>query len=98
MDFTTITSAWMEPATNFKKKSENQNKNRKFTGEKGIGRFASAKLASKLELITKQEDSDTEIVVNFNWDDFSDEEKYLDKIKVNWEIRKPTEIRKEELS
>lgn len=94
MDFSTITSAWMEPATNFKKKSENQNENRKFTGEKGIGRFASAKLASKLELITKQDGSTDEIVVNFNWDDFSDEEKYLDKIKVSWEIRKAEEIKK----
>ena len=57
MDFNIIKSAWMEPATNFKKKNENQDKNRKFTGEKGIGRFASAKLASRLELITKKRDA-----------------------------------------
>lgn len=94
MDFQTIESAWMEPATNFKKKGENQNTQRKFTGEKGIGRFASAKLASKLELITKQENSNEEIVVNFNWDDFSDEEKYLEKIQVEWEIREAKEIKK----
>ncbi|MDF1675722.1 MAG: ATP-binding protein [Vicingaceae bacterium] len=93
MDFSTIESAWMEPATNFKKKEENQNPNRKFTGEKGIGRFASAKLASRLELITRQENSD-EIVVRFNWDDFSDEDNYLENIQVNWEIRQPTEIKK----
>ena len=93
MDFKTIESAWMEPATNFKKQVANQNTKRKFTGEKGIGRFASAKLASHLELVTKQKGAD-EIVVKFNWDDFSDEEKYLDKIKVNWEIRKPKEIKK----
>lgn len=92
MDFKTIESAWMEPATNFKKKVANQNTKRKFTGEKGIGRFASAKLASHLELVTKQKGAD-EIVVKFNWDDFSDEEKYLDKIKVIWEIRKPKEIK-----
>lgn len=92
MDFKTIESAWMEPATNFKKKIANSNAKRKFTGEKGIGRFASAKLASHLELITKQKEGE-EIVVKFNWDDFSDEEKYLDKIKVNWEIRKPKEIK-----
>ncbi|MCT4214987.1 histidine kinase [Elizabethkingia anophelis] len=94
MDFETIETAWMEPATNFKKKGENQNSLRKFTGEKGIGRFASAKLASKLELITKQESSNEEIVVNFNWDDFSDEEKYLEKIQVDWEIREAKEIKK----
>ena len=93
MNFETIKTAWMEPATNFKKKLENQNSNRKFTGEKGIGRFASAKLASKLELITKQLGNKDEIVVNFDWDEFSDEEKYLDKIKINWEIRDAVEIK-----
>jgi hypothetical protein len=93
MDFNTIETAWMEPATNFKKKEANQNTKRKFTGEKGIGRFASAKLASHLELITRQENGD-EIVVKFNWNDFSDEEKYLDKIVVKWEIRKPKEIKR----
>lgn len=92
MDFNIIKSAWMEPATNFKKKNENQDKNRKFTGEKGIGRFASAKLASRLELITKKKGCE-EIVVCFDWDDFSNEENYLEDIKVNWEIREPKEIR-----
>lgn len=92
MDFNTIQSAWMEPATNFKKKKENQNTKRKFTGEKGIGRFASAKLASRLELITRQKDSE-EIIVYFNWDDFSDEDNYLENINIHWEIRQPTEIK-----
>ena len=92
MDFNTIQSAWMEPATNFKKKEKNKNIVRKFTGEKGIGRFASAKLASRLELVTKQKDCD-EIVVRFNWNDFADEENYLENIKVTWEIREPIEIK-----
>lgn len=92
MDFNTIQSAWMEPATNFKKKKENQNTKRKFTGEKGIGRFASAKLASRLELITRQKDGE-EIIVYFNWDDFSDEDNYLENINIHWETRQPIEIK-----
>jgi hypothetical protein len=80
MDLDIIDKAWMEPATNFKKKIENENKKRRFTGEKGIGRFASAKLACKLDIFTKRRE-DNEVVVNFNWDDFSDEEKYLDEVK-----------------
>ena len=92
MDFETILHAWMEPATNYKKKEENKNTNRKFSGEKGIGRFASAKLSSKLELITKQE-NDNEIVVWFDWNEFSNEETYLDNVKVNWVIRPATEIK-----
>jgi nitrogen-specific signal transduction histidine kinase len=91
MDLNIIENVWMEPATNFKKKSVNENKLRRFTGEKGIGRFASAKLASKLDIYTRKKD-DNEIVVNFNWDDFSDEEKYLEEIKTKWFVREPQTI------
>jgi sensor histidine kinase, putative len=91
MSFETVKSAWMEPATDFKKK--NTNKNRKFTGEKGIGRFASAKLASRLELITKQKEG-KELVVTFNWEDF-DKDDYLENIHIHWEEREPQEFKKE---
>ena len=94
MDFETIQKAWMEPATNYKKKEENKNNSkRRFTGEKGIGRFASANLSSHLELVTKQENKD-EIVVKFNWNDFSNEESYLDDVKIDWTIRPAQEIKK----
>lgn len=92
MDFETVQKAWMEPATNYKKKAENQNPDRKFTGEKGIGRFASAKLSSRLELITKQNDKD-EIVVVFDWNDFSNEDNYLEDVKIRWIIRPAKEIK-----
>lgn len=92
MDFETIQKAWMEPATNFKKKEENKSNKRKYTGEKGIGRFASAKLSSKLELITKQEGKD-EIVVKFDWNDFSNEDSYLEDVKIEWVIRPAQEIK-----
>lgn len=91
MNFDTIQKAWMEPATNFKKKEKNKSK-RKYTGEKGIGRFASAKLSSKLELITKQEGKD-EIVVKFDWNDFSNEDSYLEDVKIEWMIRPAQEIK-----
>jgi sensor histidine kinase, putative len=91
MSFETVKSAWMEPATDFKVK--NTNKNRKFTGEKGIGRFASAKLASRLELITKQKEG-KELVVTFNWEDF-DKDDYLENIHIHWEEREPQEFKKE---
>lgn len=92
MDFQTVENAWMEPATNFKKKQQNSNPNRKFSGEKGIGRFASAKLSRKLELVTRKSGQE-EIVVYFDWNAFSDEDSYLDDVKVNWEIREPKEIK-----
>lgn len=92
MDFQTVESAWMEPATSFKKKQRSPNPKRKFSGEKGIGRFASAKLSRKLELITRKSGNE-EIVVFFDWNAFSDEESYLDDVKVNWETRVPKEIK-----
>lgn len=91
MDFDIIQHAWMEPATNFKKLHKNQNPNKKYTGEKGIGRFAAAKLAAKLELVTKQKDKD-EIVVRFDWSDFSNESDYLEDISIDWIVRPPQEI------
>lgn len=93
MDLQVIKSAWMEPATISKKSGLKKSivKSRKFTGEKGIGRFASAKLSSTLKMYTKSED-DNEVCATFNWNDFSDESKYLDQIKCDWEVREPQTI------
>lgn len=93
MSLEVIKSAWMEPATPHKKNNKHSPKNkRRHTGEKGVGRFASAKLSKQLHLVTK-ELGDNEVVVNFNWGDFSDE-KYLDEVECSWEVREPQEIKK----
>ena len=94
MNLDTIKSAWMEPATTMKKnvKMSPGNK-RRYTGEKGIGRFASAKLASTLQMITRAK-NDNEAIVDFNWSDFADDEKYLDQVKCSWKIREPETIEK----
>jgi signal transduction histidine kinase len=92
MTLETVKSAWMEPATiNKKNTKKSVGEKRRYTGEKGIGRFASAKLAASLKMITRPKD-DNEIVVDFNWSDFSDDNKYLDQIECSWEVRKPIEI------
>lgn len=92
MNLNTVKSAWMEPATINKKNTKHSiGQRRRYTGEKGIGRFASAKLAASLRMITRPKD-DNEIVVDFNWADFSDDNKYLDQVKCSWEVREPVEI------
>ena len=94
MTLDTVKSAWMEPATiNKKNTKKSEGGKRRFTGEKGIGRFASAKLAESLKMITRPKD-DNEIIVDFNWSDFSDDTKYLDQVKCSWEVRNPIEIKK----
>lgn len=92
MDLEIIKNAWMEPATTFKKNSTNSNPTRRFTGEKGIGRFASAKLAENLKIITRKK-NDNEVVVTFNWNDYSDDSKYIDDVKTKWSVRVPELIK-----
>lgn len=93
MDIDIIENAWMQPATTFKKERTNSNSDRRFTGEKGIGRFASAKLGDKLKMITKQEQKN-EIVVDFDWSLFSNESAFLNEIKIHWDEREPITIKK----
>src|SRR5258708_6869169 len=50
MDLSTVHTAWMEPATDVKKRARHSRYlNRRLLGEKGVGRFASARLAEELE-------------------------------------------------
>lgn len=92
MSLDIIKTAWMEPATIMKKKEKKSpGRSRRYTGEKGIGRFASAKLSTNLKIVTR-EAGDNEVVVNFNWEDYSEESLYLDQVKTYWEVRNPTEI------
>lgn len=95
MTLATIKNNWMEPATISKKNlKESKGKLRKVTGEKGIGRFASAKLAKNLTIVTRAE-NDNEVEATFNWEDFSDDTKYLDQVECSWEVRNPIEIKKQ---
>ena len=91
MSLDTIKKAWMEPATISKKVvKKSTSKGRRYTGEKGIGRFASAKISTDLQIISKVID-DNEIVVDFDWKDFDNNDLYLDEVKCKWEVRKPIE-------
>lgn len=91
MSLETIKKSWMEPATISKKVVKKSSaRGRRYTGEKGIGRFASAKLSSDLKIISRVVD-DNEVVVDFNWKDFDNNDLYLDEVKCNWEVREPIE-------
>ena len=83
MDLDIIKSAWMEPATNYK--LINKNDNRRLVGEKGIGRFATNKLAKKLIIYSKKTGK-PEVKVQINWNDYNNENVYLDEVVTYWEI------------
>lgn len=75
-----ITDTWLEPATTFRHRSSKTPHGRRVLGEKGVGRFAAAKIGTKLELISKAEDAD-EVHLAVDWTAFEAEDKYLDEIE-----------------
>lgn len=96
MELETVKTVWMEPATPSKRGEYRFSPRfkRRVLGEKGIGRFASSRLASELEVITRKTDSNLEVYGLFDWRQFDDESKYLDEVIVLWEERTPLETGK----
>jgi len=94
MELEVVRTIWMEPATASKRgKVRRTNKfKRRLLGEKGIGRFASSRLADELEVISRTKGNSTEVYGIFDWRQFDDETKYLDEILILWDERVPVEI------
>ena len=61
MDVETVLGDWLEPGTSSKKRSRRSPGGRVLQGEKGIGRFAAARLGDSLLLETKRKGT-TELV------------------------------------
>lgn len=87
-----IAGTWLEPATPSRRRKTTTESGRRALGEKGVGRFAAAKLAHTIELVSREADSD-EVVLGLNWDAFEDEDAYLDSIHVDWTEREPLAFR-----
>ncbi len=79
---------WLEPGADFKELMLKGNQyvlgfnftlpKRTPIGEKGVGRFGVHKLGDYIKLVTKSPDSDKEVVVEIDWNEFS-KSKYLDQ-------------------
>ena len=91
MNLATILGAWFEPGTVMKRKCLRSPGGRIYQGAKGIGRFASARLADSLKLESKTLDSKTGVVVLIEWGEFTDES-YLDEISIDYEEANLKEI------
>ncbi|MFT3846217.1 MAG: sensor histidine kinase [Lacibacter sp.] len=72
MSFTDIKDKWMVVGTNSKRAKQFSDPpfNRKFVGEKGIGRFAVDKLGERVEIKTKEKGSIKWLCVKINWDEY----------------------------
>lgn len=89
MSFADVRDKWMVIGTSSKRTNPKSPKpfERRCVGEKGIGRFAVDKLGEKLNICTKQEDSDSWLSVDVDWS------KYYDKsFETTNEIRLFTDI------
>lgn len=85
MDEKTILEAWLEPATSYRKRSQSTAGGRRVLGEKGVGRFAAAKLGDRLELFSKAKGTG-EVHLDIDWSAFEDDGKYLDDVEVRLDV------------
>ncbi|WP_024772116.1 sensor histidine kinase [Aquimarina macrocephali] len=74
MSFEDIRDKWMVVGTNSKRMQlySDPPYNRKFVGEKGVGRFAVDKLGERVKIKTKQAGEDNWLYVNINWDEYEE--------------------------
>ena len=86
MTLDTILSAWLEPATVFRRRTPHSEElHRPVLGEKGIGRFAVSRLADELELVSRRPGEPVETRALFDWRLFDNDEAYLEDIPIAWE-------------
>jgi len=96
MDLDTLLTRWMQPAgSNKGRHGHNQTpRGRRMLGEKGVGRFAADKLASKLELVSRRPGEAREIRALFDWDEFDGDETMLSDVRSPWDVRTPEWLEK----
>ena len=88
MDVATLQRAWLDIATDTKRRRPHSNRGRRVLGEKGIGRLAAARLGHEMMLVTRMTNAD-EVKLLIDWTDFDREDAYLDEIEVAWEVGAP---------
>ncbi|WP_419839388.1 sensor histidine kinase [Candidatus Poriferisodalis sp.] len=82
----TLLGAWLEPATAYRAREKVTRSGRRVLGEKGVGRFATAKLGEQLEITSKMKNHD-EVRLRVDWSDFENADLYLDQVDVEFESR-----------
>lgn len=89
IDLDTLLTRWMQPAGSAKGRLGTRYTpgGRRVLGEKGVGRFAADKLASRLELVSRRSGESRELHAVFNWDEFEEDGRMLSDIQSRWELR-----------
>jgi signal transduction histidine kinase len=94
MDVSTLLGRWMEPAASTKvgKGRQMTPKDRRVLGEKGVGRFAADKLASRLEIVSRCPGRPDEVQAVVDWDQFDNGSLLLSEIQNRWEVRPARDV------
>lgn len=82
MDADRIVETWLEPATSFRRSQRPGPSGRRVLGEKGVGRFAAAKLGDQM-VLTSKTCAGQEVHLRLDWRDFEDDSKYLEDIEID---------------
>lgn len=89
---------WLEPATDHKSGrgkgktgGERSPMGRRRLGSKGVGRFATQRLGSVLEVRTRTADAVHELIARFDWNDL-ERNAYLDEVRIPWREAEPLHI------
>jgi signal transduction histidine kinase len=91
MDLDTLLTRWMQPAGSAKGRAATRftPAGRRVLGEKGVGRFATDKLAARLELASRCKGQPVEVHATFDWDEFDVDDRMLSEINNRWDVRAP---------
>lgn len=89
MSLDTLLTRWMQPAGSTKGRDSTRftASGRRVLGEKGVGRFATDKLAAHLELVSRQANESLEVHAAFDWNDFDVDDRMLSDVCSKWEVR-----------
>ncbi|WP_119580187.1 sensor histidine kinase [Streptomyces europaeiscabiei] len=78
-----VTRIWLEIATPHRMRARTTPRGRRVLGEKGVGRFAAARLADSMTLISRQWDEPDEVEIGVDWRQFRDPDVYLDQVELD---------------
>jgi signal transduction histidine kinase len=83
MDYATVTQTWMVPSTAVKLRQKvSRDKKRPLQGRKGIGRYAASILGNMLLLKTTDKKTLTCTELLINWEDFTNDDKFLEDVDI----------------
>lgn len=78
-----IINFWLVPGTTNKIKKIYTAKGRRVQGEKGLGRFATDKIANTIEILTKTIKMNKTLRLDITWNDFETSDTFLDDVPIS---------------